>query len=193
MLDHQSVLFFILGAIVIILISVIYYFVNLNKNNHLNLKQLLLKTLFAIYIIGVISITILPIYIPDIFAPESRVLLFNIIPFHSISELILSAGEGGVYISIAFSNILGNLLIFVPLGFALPIIFKKINNLPKTLLIAFSISLLIEAIQFILTYLQLSSMRASDIDDVILNVLGALIGYVLFLIVCRRKEGKAQA
>lgn len=72
-------------------------------------------------------------------------------------------------------HLLLNVLLFVPLGFALPFICKK-ATLPITVLTGFSLSLIIEFIQFFLG-------RACETDDLICNTLGALLGYVLYLLI----------
>lgn len=66
-----------------------------------------------------------------------------------------------------------NVLLFVPLGFFLPFIWPNIDKLKYTVLSGFSFSLLIEISQ-------LFNNRRTDIDDLILNTLGTLIGYLLF-------------
>lgn len=74
-------------------------------------------------------------------------------------------------------NLYANLLLFMPLGFLIPLIFKKINNYKKIFFIAFSISLLFEAIQLIF------GIRTFDVDDLILNTLGAIIGLLIFKLI----------
>lgn len=66
-----------------------------------------------------------------------------------------------------------NVLLFVPYGFLLPFIWSNINKLKYTVLSGFSFSLLIEISQ-------LFNNRQTDIDDLIMNTLGTLIGYLLF-------------
>ncbi len=71
-----------------------------------------------------------------------------------------------------------NVLLFVPLGFFLPFIWPNIDKLKYTVLSGFSFSLLIEISQ-------LFNNRRTDIDDLILNTLGTLIGYLLFRVFIR--------
>ena len=68
-----------------------------------------------------------------------------------------------------------NVFMFVPLGFALPFIWNK-ANLWRVVLVGFLCSLFIEFAQGFM-------MRISTIDDVINNTLGALLGYLLYLLV----------
>lgn len=66
-----------------------------------------------------------------------------------------------------------NILLFVPLGFMLPWIWGKYEVLWKTVLSGFTLSLLIELSQ-------LFNSRITDIDDLLMNTLGALIGWAMF-------------
>lgn len=63
-----------------------------------------------------------------------------------------------------------NVLLFLPLGGFLPLLWEKFRSFPTTLLFAFLLSLLIEV-------LQIFTFRATDINDLITNTLGAAIGY----------------
>lgn len=74
-----------------------------------------------------------------------------------------------------FKNTILNILLFVPLGILLPFLWKKYNTLKATLMFGFGMSLSIEILQ-ILTY------RATDINDIIANTLGAVLGYFIFSI-----------
>lgn len=71
-----------------------------------------------------------------------------------------------------------NVLLFVPLGFFLPFICPNTDKLKYTVLSGFSFSLLVEISQ-------LFNNRRTDIDDLILNTLGTLIGYLLFRVFIR--------
>ena len=77
-------------------------------------------------------------------------------------------------------NIIGNIAMFIPVGFVWPICFKKLDTTAKTVLACAGLSLLIELTQL------LFFERNTDIDDLILNTAGAMIGAVLWFR-CRRK------
>jgi glycopeptide antibiotics resistance protein len=70
-------------------------------------------------------------------------------------------------------NARGNVLLFVPLGFLLPLVWPRLRFL-KALQIAIAVSLSIELLQWLSS--SLGSYRAVDINDVILNVFGACLG-----------------
>ncbi|MGK9254043.1 VanZ family protein [Paenibacillus humicus] len=96
----------------------------------------------------------------------------NLVPFKSIASSIGSYMRIGTEPS---ANLVGNIILFVPMGFLLPLIIKKPSFL-KTIGISFVIIFSIEIIQFI------TCLGVADIDDVILNIAGCAIGYTLYLI-----------
>ena len=75
-----------------------------------------------------------------------------------------------------FINFIGNIVMFIPIGFLLPLLWRKFQNGFVTIGLGFLISLSIEI-------LQLPQMRSSDVDDLWLNTLGTGVGYVIFLFI----------
>lgn len=67
-----------------------------------------------------------------------------------------------------------NIIMFVPLGFLLPFIWEEFRNLVKVLYTGFLFSVAIEISQ-------LFNNRATDIDDLIMNTLGAILGYFVYV------------
>ncbi len=74
-------------------------------------------------------------------------------------------------------NVIGNSAMFIPSGIVLPIIYKKLNNFFKVVGAGALISLCIEIIQLPF------SVRCSDVDDLILNTSGVVIGYGIYALV----------
>lgn len=93
----------------------------------------------------------------------------NIIPFHNTFGYIM--GSDRFNLDIILHNTVGNILIFVPLGVLLPILSKKYSTFSKVFVSGFKITFTIEILQF---FLQIGQF---DIDDIILNTLGTIIGY----------------
>ena len=101
---------------------------------------------------------------------------FNITPFKTIKLFINGYNNNIVTRHVFMENIFGNLLAFMPFAFFIPLIFRKVDKYYKFLLIMVIIVLQIEFLQFI------TMSGACDIDDVILNLLGASIAYFIFKI-----------
>lgn len=91
----------------------------------------------------------------------------NLIPFHSIDKYIFS--NSATIKKFTFANVVGNIIIFIPLGTYLSL-FKNDKRVITNSLFIFVVSLSIEIIQ------GLFGLGASDIDDIILNCLGGLVG-----------------
>ena len=72
------------------------------------------------------------------------------------------------------SNLLGNILLFIPLGFLLPLLVKRFRNVFVIVLTGFLLSLFYECTQL------LTGIGIFDVDDMILNTFGTLIGVVVF-------------
>ena len=77
----------------------------------------------------------------------------------------------------ALINFIGNTAMFIPLGIVWPSVFKKLDTHGKVIAAGVGYSLLIEIFQ--LPFFD----RVSDIDDLILNSLGFLLGYGIYLLV----------
>ncbi len=75
----------------------------------------------------------------------------------------------------AFINVIGNTAMFIPIGIILPLVYKKLNRHWKAISAGVGVSLCIEIIQ--LPFYD----RFSDIDDLLLNSIGYIIGYLIFL------------
>lgn len=76
-------------------------------------------------------------------------------------------------------NVIGNTTMFVPIGIVWPSVFKKLDSHGKVIVAGVGFSFCIEILQ--LPFYD----RVSDIDDLILNSLGYLVGYGIYLLVKR--------
>ena len=83
-------------------------------------------------------------------------------------------------------NIIGNVTMFIPSGIVLPIIYKELNSFWKVVGAGALLSLSIEILQLPF------SVRASDVDDLILNTAGVAIGYAIYALVNKLKKNKGQ-
>lgn len=91
----------------------------------------------------------------------------NLIPFDSINQYM--SGNTDTIRRLAFGNVIGNIVIFIPLGLYLPL-FKKNKRILVNFMCIFIVSLAVEILQGLL------GIGVSDIDDIILNSLGGGIG-----------------
>lgn len=139
-----------------------------------DIKHEILLGLFSIYVIGLASQTIVPsIYFENLLTNDFSSV--NLVPFRTISSYLGGLSADSVL------NIYGNILVFVPFGIFIPAIWVKHNNLKSMILLGISISLFIEITQLFVG-------RSSDIDDVILNAIGVVIGFIFYTLWNRIKK-----
>ena len=93
---------------------------------------------------------------------------YNLIPFNSIGEQLSHFSEGW-----ARFNLMGNVIPFIPFGVLLPMISEKANSFIRVLFIGMGFVLFVEVFQFF------TRLGSFDVDDVILNMFGILIGYLI--------------
>ncbi len=94
----------------------------------------------------------------------------NVVPFYKI----LYYARGCEPYSIGLINVAGNIAIFVPMGLALPFFFSGLQSSRQLVKTAAIISLTVEVLQLI------TATGVFDVDDVLLNTAGAVVGYWLF-------------
>jgi glycopeptide antibiotics resistance protein len=78
-------------------------------------------------------------------------------------------------------NILGNLLLLAPLGFLAPILFERLRRFRNVCLTIVGTTLCIEMFQILSPLIGIRH-RNFDVDDLILNTVGGLIGYGVFVL-----------
>lgn len=99
---------------------------------------------------------------------------YNIVPFVEINRFI--SLMNGKYNFKAILNLLGNIVAFIPFGMFLPAMRTKKTGFINLLIATFVFSSLIEIVQL---YTKLGVL---DVDDVILNTLGGIIGYLIYTV-----------
>jgi glycopeptide antibiotics resistance protein len=70
------------------------------------------------------------------------------------------------------AEVFGNVLLFVPLGFLLPLLFPAMRHWRQALVVGAGVSLLIELYQ-----LAWPGVRKASVDDLLMNALGAVLGF----------------
>jgi len=96
----------------------------------------------------------------------------NLIPFNTLSEYASNFHKYNI--STLLSNLIGNIFIYIPLGALLPFTFKTLTKFRHIFIVTFILSSSVEIFQYV------TSLGILDIDDVILNLVGGLIGFYLY-------------
>ena len=100
-------------------------------------------------------------------------LSYNLRPFAEIERFIKYRDRVGF--DFFFLNIVGNVIGFIPIGMILPVMSRRFYPFYKTVLFGFCLSFFVECVQLI------TRAGTFDVDDLILNTAGTLIGYLVFV------------
>lgn len=96
---------------------------------------------------------------------------YNIIPLRSIIEFI-----NGFTFKAFLINIVANIVVFVPFGILIPLVIKELRGRLKQLILsAMGVIFVLEILQMLLR------VGVFDVDDIILNIVGVAVGYVIVM------------
>jgi glycopeptide antibiotics resistance protein len=142
------------------------------NNRMMNKKNFFIILLFIVYVC-IFIYSVFLVHSEKGISSENIYKLFNFIPFKkTYTDFIYIIENGPFARSNLAKNIFGNILLFMPLPFFLRMIFN-IHKMAHVLLIGLLLSLWVETMQYIFV------LGVSDIDDVLLNVLGVYVGFLL--------------
>ncbi len=163
----RALLFAAVVGFVYGIIYVTYAFVSKRK---INIKRFVLSVTFVCFLASLYQVTVIRNWESffDLKFPDFSFQTVQIIPFRTTVITARNSVWSFVY------NAFGNMFWFFPLGMIAPPLFKKIDNLFAVVLLGFSVSVSIEILQWFFT------TGVSDIDDVIFNVFGTVVGYLLY-------------
>ena len=131
-----------------------------------------LWTIFIIYCFVLVYVLFLSRGTRDGFTFAEYMRRFtNFIPFKTIVEYVQRYIDG--YRNLSVLNLLGNFVLFMPMGVLLPCVIRKLDRFWKVTLTVLGMVVMVEIVQGILR------VGSVDIDDVLFNVVGAMIGYGL--------------
>ena len=148
-------------------LALLYVFVFFRKWKIKGTDKLLVNTLMYIYLSFVLYFTLMPIItsLPSVL--NHSYVPMNLVPFIDVSA------ENGDF----FRHIVLNIIMTIPFGFLFPLTRNGNAGLCRTVLFCFLMSLGIEILQPFI-----NDFRSSDITDLITNVTGGVIGYILYVV-----------
>ena len=139
------------------------------------------KILFVLYIIFVFYFLL----ISEIYGRIDKMqeYHYNLVLFREIKRFWNYREQLGMFATA--TNLLGNVLIFLPFGFFMAMA-SRYRSFLSTLIYSFALSLTIELSQLFM------KVGCFDVDDLLLNTIGGILGFITFLIcnVIRRNYGK---
>ncbi len=146
-------------------------------------KRTLISVLFALYALVMLYLMIFgrikAVCFEDYWQHVSSHVSF--VPLRFIFDYVKSVDTIGAY-NIFLRNIIGNTVLFVPLGIFLPCCFPNMRKYLHLLLATAIIIFVLEAIQLF------STLGSFDVDDIILNCIGASAGFAVFTLYNRHKK-----
>lgn len=182
--------YFLIGLIGMLGLSILYLPVYFILRKRMSLMRQAACFLFAVCILVILSATVLDGIIMNKMDGKGIITenpTLNMVLFHSFTENWLMGERKKI------TQILANVLMFVPLGFIYPIAFPKTRRLWKTTIGMALFSFLIEFIQYFIG-------RCADIDDLVLNTMGGVLGYFAFYmflklwkLIKRRQKGSGSS
>ena len=136
------------------------------------------KVLFALYIAFLIYF----LFLAEWYGREgvTEEYRYNLELFKEIRRFLTYREQLGMFA--VFANLFGNILIFVPFGFFIALVGRS-RGLFKTLFCSMGLSLLVETVQLF------TRVGSFDVDDILLNTIGGVLGFVIF-VVCNRIRRK---
>lgn len=108
--------------------------------------------------------------------------VYNLTPLKEIKRFMKYIWDNDALGRVARLNIFGNIIAFIPFGIYLPYTSESKLGFISTFLYTFSLSLTIELVQLI------TKVGSCDVDDIILNTLGGVIGYILWYIYTKLRK-----
>jgi len=167
--------FFVLSLIVVPCWLVFRLYHVRGSGEPLSFRREFLLLILVFYFAGLASATLGPNHGPHASADTMvRIQLRPNLASLTCSSASLPRGSSARFFCLY--NAKGNLLLFVPLGILLPLVWTRLRFW-SAIVIALAVSISIEALQYISA--AWGSFRLADINDVILNVSGAFLGLVL--------------
>lgn len=140
------------------------------------MKKIFWRTAFGLYILAVVYV-----FLSTHLVSNNPVSLWehirynsNFIPFRTVWEYAMHIKNETVNLRAVFWNLMGNLILFLPLGGFLPIILEKLRSFKRTFLTSLAVIFAVELSQMVFKY------GRFDVDDIILNAAGAAIGYLVW-------------
>lgn len=144
----------------------------------IKLNKIILNSFFYFYIVSLLAVTIFPI--PIQWLKEIWIYLWqnnNFIPFASILEILRNEALSNF---IKIKQIIWNIVLFIPMWFFIPFIWKKYIFIKKAIYIWILASLSIEIIQYIISLILWFNYKSFDIDDILLNTIWFIFWIILF-------------
>ena len=143
-------------------------------------KKLLGTLLFAAYLVVLLYFTIFSESLGRTDANDE--IRYNLVLFTEIKRFWIYREQLGLWA--CFMNIAGNIIAFIPCGYLIPTMFQSRRNFADAVCTGFTVSFIIECTQIVFR------VGSFDVDDLLLNTIGAALGYVIWAAVHKYADFK---
>ncbi|MEV8274307.1 VanZ family protein [Microbacterium sp. NPDC077184] len=184
-----GILAIVLGTLVGVVLFVPFVAISYRRRGGLSLGRSLLWAAALVYFLAIWTYTLLPLPDPD----AIRCVGTNLDPLALVDDVRTAVGRlDNPWLDPLTLQLLLNVLLFVPLGFFLRVLGGR--GILTALLVGFGLSAFIETTQLTGVWgLYPCAYRVFDVDDMLTNTTGAVVGSILSLVVPRRHRGMPQA
>ncbi|GEM_PF-4059505 len=164
-------------ATVALIVWALYRIYHNVKSKGINVRREILLNLLYFYVIILMGVTFFPF----------QITLGSLFPLEINGEILTRTLDLMAVPSIFYMNLFGNIVLFMPLGILISLLKEGKNNFFKAIFLGFILSLTIESCQLFIDY------RIFDVDDLIFNTIGYMMGYTIYLLykMVRLKEVKS--
>lgn len=150
------------------------------KEQHKKVLRICSQIIFGVYIIFLAYFLFFAESTGRTF--EGRTYHYNLVLFKEIRRFIVYRETLGTMAVVL--NLFGNVAAFIPFGMILPIMSRRFRSFFFMTLLTFEFSLVIETIQLV------CKVGSFDVDDLLLNTIGGILGYLGFAVLNRIRRAK---
>lgn len=143
----------------------------LYKQRHYGTVRIIFSGVFYAYVVTILDKTMFPIFLDD----GVRNSIGNNVWSHVNLIPIVKITSNEIRTSIY------NVLLFIPLGYLLPLVMEKCGY-RNVMAIGLVVSVIIECMQLLIALVVGFTFRYMDVNDVMFNVIGTIVGYMVFLV-----------
>lgn len=148
-----------------LVIRLIFLKIEVNKSIDINKTEEIVKLLLFVYFLVIISVKFFPLDKQC----TAELLAINFLSFNTLFS-----------IKPIIKNFIENFILFMPLGFLMPIIMNKFRSVYNCAILSLIFSIAIYVLQMILHFIGIYLVDIISLDSLFINIIGTLIGYSLY-------------
>lgn len=164
--------YFLIGIIAVPIMAILFLPFYFMLRKRVPLARLIAGFLLVVCVLVILTPTVFVSLISNLKSSNGIIATeryMELIPLHTFFDSWKMARDKVI------TQLIANVLMLAPLGFIVPVVFEKARKMWKTTALAAAFSLMIEFTQYYIG-------RDADIDDLLMNTLGGVIGFAVFYV-----------